>query len=72
MIGCSSDEQLFPLTKFVPWAAYVQNSDGTSMTLEQGELMESLLAQSSENPDQIDLEEAIHVMERAEGVVIKF
>ena len=67
-----SDEQLFPLTKFVPWAAYVQNSDGTSMTLEQGELMESLLAQSSENPDQIDLEEAIHVMERAEEVVIKF
>ncbi len=66
-----SDGQLFPLTKFVPWAAYVQNSDGTSMTLEQGELMESLLAQSTENPDQIDLEEAIHVMEQAQEVVIK-
>ncbi len=67
-----SDEQLFPLTKFVPWAAYVQDSDGTSMTLEQGELLESLLAQEVENPEQIDLEEAIHVMERAEEVTIRF
>ncbi|MEN8169322.1 MAG: hypothetical protein ABFS08_03780 [Pseudomonadota bacterium] len=65
-----TDEQLFPLTKFVPWAAYVQHSDGSSMTLEQDELVESLLAQSIDNPDQIDLEEAIHVMEHATEVVI--
>ena len=66
-----NDDQIFPLTKFVPWAAYVQNSDGSSMTLEQDELMESLLAQSTENPEQLDLEEAIRVMEHAEEVVIR-
>ena len=67
-----ADGQLFPLTKFVPWAAYVQNRDGSSMTLEQGELVEMLRAQSAENLDQIDLEEAIHVMERAREVVIRY
>ncbi len=67
-----ADDQIFPLTKFVPWAAYVQNSDGASVTLEQEELMARLLAQSSENPDQIDLEEAIHVMEQANEVVIRW
>lgn len=66
-----SEGQIFPLTKFVPWAAYLQNSDGTSITLEQEELMERLVAQSSENPDKIDLEEAIGVMENAKEVVIK-
>ena len=67
-----SEGQLFPLTKFVPWAAYIQNRDGSTITLEQDELMEKLLAQSTENPDQVDLEEAIHVMERAKEVVVKF
>ncbi|MDH5786467.1 MAG: hypothetical protein OEZ16_12785 [Chromatiales bacterium] len=64
-------DQIFPLTKFVPWAAYVQNDDGTSMTLEQDELMTCLLAQSSDNPDQIALDNAIHAMEEANEVVLK-
>ncbi|MDH4128190.1 MAG: hypothetical protein OEV44_05515 [Spirochaetota bacterium] len=51
--------QLFPLTEFVPWAAYFQDSNGYHYTLEQHELVEKLRVQSEENPDQIDLEEAI-------------
>lgn len=61
-------EQVFPLTKFVPWAAYVQTVDGTQHLLEQQELFDVLLQQSSENPDGIDLEDAICAMEEAQGV----
>lgn len=54
--------QLFPLTKCVPWAAYIQNEDGSAYTLEQPEVIETLLQQSSDNPHQIDLEAAIQRM----------
>jgi len=54
--------QLFPLTKCVPWAAYIQAGDGSSRTLEQPEIVELLMQQSTENPDQIDLEAAIQQM----------
>lgn len=57
------EDQLFPLTKFVPWAAYIQNEEGYSYTLEQDELYEALMAQSTENPCKIDLTAAIHQME---------
>ena len=60
--------QLFPLTKFVPWAAYVQMPDGEHYILEQDALFSQLEAQSSENPDQIDLENAIQLMSEAEEV----
>ncbi len=63
--------QIFPLTKFVPWAAYIQTHDGRQFVLEQSELMAALREQSTENRDQIDLEEAIAVMEQAEEVIIK-
>lgn len=63
-------EQRFPLTKYVPWAAYVQNPDGSHYTLEQNELMAVLKEQPEENPDQIDLEEAIQVMGRAKEVKV--
>ena len=55
--------QLFPLTKFVPWAAYIQDEDGKGYTLEQQELYEALSSQSAENPHKIDLTAAIHQME---------
>ncbi|MCK4708065.1 MAG: hypothetical protein KAU21_05560 [Gammaproteobacteria bacterium] len=55
--------QLFPLTKFVPWAAYIQNEKGEGYTLEQHELFEALTQQSAENPYKIDLTQAIHAME---------
>lgn len=55
--------QLFPLTKFVPWAAYIQNENGESFILEQNELYSALQEQSAENPHKIDLTAAIHKME---------
>ena len=64
------EKQTFPLTKFVPWAAYIQKSDGTSYTLEQDELMTVLMEQSDDNPDQTDLEAAIHQMEIHEEVKV--
>lgn len=54
--------QMFPLTKCVPWAAYIQQDDGSASTLEQAEIFDLLMAQSTENPDQIDLETAIQEM----------
>ena len=64
------EDQLFPLTKFVPWACYVQKADGQSWILEQAELMAELKKQSVENPDQIDLENAIREMQDAQEVKI--
>ena len=63
--------QLFPLTKFVPWAAYVQEKDGSYKLFEQEELSEVLSGQSTDNPDQIDLEEAIQVMAKVEEVKVE-
>ena len=57
------DGQLFPLTKFVPWAAYIQNESGDGYTLEQQELYDVLQQQSTENQYKIDLTAAIHKME---------
>ena len=63
--------RLFPLTKFVPWAAYIQDRDGSNTTLEQRELMQTLEEQSTTNPDQIDLEAAIQAMAEAEEVKLE-
>ncbi len=63
--------QLFPLTKFVPWAAYLQDRNGSNSTLEQRELVEALEQQSTDNPDQIDLEAAIQIMAEAEEIKIE-
>jgi len=63
-------ELLFPLTKFIPWAAYLQQPDGEHRILEQDELFGKLEAQSAGNPDQIDLENAIRRMSDAREVSI--
>jgi hypothetical protein len=63
--------QLFPLTKFVPWAAYVQDPDNGYRTLEQEELVHTLTQQSTDNPDQIDLESVIKIMAEAAEVKIE-
>lgn len=55
---------LYPLTKFVPWAAYIQNESGEGYTMEQDEIHEALKQQSAENPHKINLTEAIHTMEK--------
>jgi len=60
--------QLFPLTKFIPWAAYIQMPDGSHYNLEQDELYQQLAAQSSDNPDEVDLESAIRGMAEAREV----
>jgi hypothetical protein len=64
--------QTFPLTKFIPWAAYVQSANGAHSILEQQELFDKLMASDSNNPRQIDLEAAIADMEEAEEVSISF
>jgi len=63
--------QLFPLTKFIPWAAYNQDIDGSSSTFEQAELMQALEQQSTSNPDQIDMEAAIRSMTEAEEIKVE-
>jgi len=62
--------QVFPLTKFIPWAAYLQQPDGSHRILEQDELVEALRSESTENPDEIDLEAAIRQMADAQEVRI--
>lgn len=67
-----NDGQLFPLTKFIPWAAYYQTADGQHETWEQAELFERLKEQPLENDDQVDLEEAIKVMALEEEIKLPF
>ncbi len=60
----------FPATTyFVPWAAHVQLKDGTPVEythpVEQKALFAKLMAQSSQNPNQIDLKENIRRMREA-------
>jgi hypothetical protein len=70
-IDISPEEgQLFPLTKFIPWAAYVQLKTGECYVLEQDELFDLLNQQSEENSAQISLDDAIQEMEEKEEVVL--
>jgi hypothetical protein len=62
----------FPLTKFVPWAAFLQRTDGSREILDQDALIERLGAQSNQNPAQIDLEKAIAEMSAQREVVVRF
>ena len=64
--------QVFPLTKFIPWAAYVQNENGEHYTLEQDEIFSKLQQQSTENPDQVDLETVIEIMESEKEIQLPF
>jgi hypothetical protein len=67
-----SKGQIFPLTKFIPWAAYIQSADGSQSILEQQALFDNLMACESTNPNQIDLEASISEMEDAEEIHISF
>lgn len=62
--------QLFPLTKYVPWAAYIQTKDEKQFTLEQKEIADALNSQSVVNPDRIELSQAIQAMERMPEIII--
>jgi hypothetical protein len=59
---------LFPLTKFVPWAAYGRLRDGTHFLLEQDELFAVLAAQPATNDDEIEFDVAIRTMTNEEGI----
>ena len=62
--------QVFPLTKFVPCAAFMQGADGSQQIIEQQVLYELLKKQSVENVNQVDLDEAINVMAHAEKIKV--
>lgn len=47
------------MTKYVPWAAYVQDESSSGCTLEQPELHRILSDQNLRNPYKIDLTEGI-------------
>lgn len=64
--------QVFPLTKFIPWAAYVQDEHGEHQIWEQEELFNRLQEQSTKNPDQVDLESAIEIMEHEKEIHLPF
>ena len=61
----------FPLTKFIPWAAYIQHADGRREILEQDELLERLGAVCGVNPSQLDLERAIRIMASKREVEVR-
>lgn len=63
-----SEGQLFPLTKFIPWACYIQNVDGSYETWEQAQLHQKLNQQSTDNPDKVNLESAIEAMEKVQEI----
>lgn len=60
-----------PLTKFAPWAGYLQRSDGSRETLEQDEVLERLGRQSEHNPARFDLDAAIDSMTRDRRVQVR-
>lgn len=59
---------LFPTTKFVPWAAFLRDRKGKKRLIEQDELIALLRQQSQDNPDEVDLDAAIRDMAEAESV----
>ena len=50
----------------------MQDESGNHQTWEQAELYEKLQAQSTKNPDQIDLETAIEMMEQEKEIRLPF
>lgn len=62
--------QEFILTKFIPWAAYVQLANGERYVLEQEQLYQKLASTNSENPHQLNFDEAITEMEEAESIYL--
>jgi hypothetical protein len=56
---------------FVPWAAFVQKIDGHKTVLEQKDIVNCLLEQSGDNPDEFNLENTIQQRKDTEEVSIK-
>lgn len=64
------DQTHFPLTQFVPWAAYLHLADGTRQILEQDELLETLAGMPADNSDQIRFDESIETMAQVPKVQV--
>jgi hypothetical protein len=62
--------EIFPMTKFVPWAAFFRDRQGEKLILEQAELVDRLRQQDRQNPDEIELDTAIRNMAEAKSVKI--
>lgn len=62
--------QQFILTKFIPWAAYVQLKTGERYVLEQNALFSKLNEFKDENPDQLDFDKAIQLMEETPPIYL--
>lgn len=60
----------YPLTKFVPWAAYYRLRDGVSSLIEQEELVGALSRQPTSNPDQVSFDAAIDAMAQTASVIL--
>ncbi len=63
--------ETFPLTKFVPWAAYLQKTDGAREMFEQDEVLGRLGAQPEVNPAESNLDQAIAAMARQREVTVR-
>lgn len=66
-----SEGELFPITKFIPWAAFYCDEHGEQRIYEQDDIFNALESQPDDNPNQIDLEQAINISEQTEAVEIK-
>jgi hypothetical protein len=66
------ENQVFPLTTFVPWAAFVQEPNDHCYVMEQREVVDCLLDQKADNPDEVYLETAIQKMKETRKIEIKF
>lgn len=64
-------DQVFPTTLFVPWAMYMQTETGEHNIFEQDQVIDILKDQPGENPDQIDLDEVISMMDNTKTIKIE-
>lgn len=62
--------QQYVLTKFLPWAAYIQLKNGEKYILEQEKLIKIMDDCSIENPNQLDFDEVINLMEDAVPITL--
>ena len=62
--------EIFPTTKFVPWAAFFKDEEGETVILEQTELVDLLRQQVRGNPRELELDAAIRNMAEAKSVKI--
>jgi len=60
----------FIITKFIPWAAYIQLKNGESFILEQDQLYQKINTSKEDNPDQLDFDEVIQLMQDASPVYL--